>query len=179
MAQPTADTTVITVGPSKLYVATASAALVLPTAADIDDLAAGTFTGFTYLGDTTAGTTVSDVPSISYATTKQAARAVAAAVTSIETKVETSLRGASVKLLANLAHGTSSSSAAAAGGLGIAKEFAIAIVGPWGEGDLLFTAARCVIDGGLNLTFDNDFTDVPVSFTVLDNGPGDAYTFAL
>lgn len=85
-----AVTTNLVQGPARLFVAAANATL--PGASDLDELKAGTLTGWTEVGHTTAAVTLTDTPTLVEANSQQAARTLAVAVSRWETQIETTVR---------------------------------------------------------------------------------------
>jgi hypothetical protein len=160
------------IGAAKLYVATAGTAA---TGTNIAALKAGTATGWTYLGETTAGISLTDSPEFARATSQQSARTLDVAVTRLTTTLTTTLREVTDTALTTWLRGT----AATAGGvttvtpgeLGSVPKFAIAVVGPWPGGDALVAAPRCAYIGSRELGFSSEeYTEVEVEIEVLDGG---------
>lgn len=168
------STDALMIGPAKIFVATAGSTV---SASDIAALKAGTSlpSGWTYLGDTTAATTITDAPEYARATSQQTARTLDVAVTSIATTIGSTARRATVKLIEDFARATATDSGTDnvftvnPSGLGSTPKFAVAILGPWPAGDLLFVAPRCTFVGSRELAIASDaYTEVGFEIEVLE-----------
>ena|GEM_PF-2177042 len=171
-------------GPGHIYVAPWSSTLVLPTYADLAALAAGTFTGWSSVGETTAAVELVDTPTWVKATSQQQARTIDSAVSAIATTVKTTLREVTADRLAALTRGTVTTGSGAStinpSGIGPAPKFALAVVGPWPNGaNVLFVAERAIYSAAQTVAFDTTkYTEIAVEFEILtpsSNGPVGGY----
>jgi hypothetical protein len=163
-----AVTTNLVQGPARIFVASSGA--VLPVAADLADLKTGELTGWTEVGHTTAPVTLTDTPSLVEATSQQAARTLAVAVSRWETTLETACREVTLEAIRRTAHGSVASGTLTPSSSTAAEVLSFAIVGPWSGGDeCLIVVENGVVTSGVNLTFDREnYTEVPMSIRVLE-----------
>lgn len=156
-------------GPARIFVA--SVGTTLP-ANDVDaaSLLAGTFTGWSEVGHTTAGVQLVDTPTIVEARSQQAGRMLDAAVSQWDTTITSTAREVTLANLARLVHESVSGSAVDGGSNKAATKVSIAIVGPWGDGaDCMIVAERAAFTSGLDMTFSSEsYTELPFTITVLE-----------
>lgn len=156
-------------GAAELYVSTSSTPTFPVDAADVADLRAGDFSGWVGVGRTTDAVKLMDKPTMVEAKSQQSARVEAMAVSEWETTIETTCREVVLSTIANLVHGSATSTELTPGVAGAAPVIALAIVGPWQPGSTSLTVVEFgVIDSGLELSFDkNEFSSVPLKVRVL------------
>jgi len=159
-------------GPGHIFVAPYGTAL--PAAADISGLLAGTVSGWTSVGETTAGVDLVDTPTWVKATSQQQARTIDAAISAISTTIKTTLREVDVTRLEDLVRGTADASASTfttvtPSGIGPAPKFSLAMVGAWPAGEkLLLVAERVIYNAAQTLSFATDkYSEVAVEFEIL------------
>lgn len=169
------------IGPAKIFVGAANSTDI--DAADIAALKAGSVpSGWTYAGDTTSGVTIKDTPEYAKATSQQTMRTLDVAVTAVTTTIASTAREITIQLLKDITRGTSTGTSSATvtpGGVGPTPKFAVAIVGNWPGGDMLFVAPRCSFVGERTLTLDaNEYSQVEFEIEVLEtsaSGYGHGY----
>jgi len=163
-----AMTTNLVQGPARIFVAASGATL--PTASNLAALKAGTFTGFSEVGHTTSAVTLTDTPTLVEATSQQAARTLAVAVSRWETSIETTVREITLENIRRATHGTTGAGVINPSASSSAEVLKFAIVGPWAGGDeCLITVEFGVISSGLSVSFDREnFAQVPLTIRVLE-----------
>jgi hypothetical protein len=164
------------IGPAKLFVAAAGTAVDTLANYQDDDAA-----GWTYLGNTTEGVSLSDAPEYARAMSQQSERALDVAVTSITTTIGTTLREVDANRLADFVRGTTNIddniTTITPGGLGPTPKLALVLVGRWPGGDAVLYAARATLVGEREVVWSSaDFTAIAVEFEVLTNGSDAAWT---
>lgn len=155
-------------GSATIYVAAAGTDL--PTAGDLAALVAGDLSGWAGVGHTTAPVTLTDTPTLVEATSQQAARTLAVAVSRWETTVETTCREVTLEAIRRAAHGSATSNSVNPSAGTAAEVLSFAIVGPWAGGEtVLITVEHGVVDNGINMAFDREnYTELPLSIKVLE-----------
>jgi len=163
-----AVTTNLVQGAARIFVATSGTTL--PGAADLADLKINDLAGWTEVGHTTAPVTLSDTPTLVEATSQQAARALAVAVSRWETTLETACREVTLEAIRRAAHGSVTSGVLTPSSSTAAEVLSFAIVGPWAGGnECLIVVENGVVTSGVNLAFDREnYTEVPMSIRVLE-----------
>jgi len=170
-------------GPGHIYVAPYGTAL--PAAADLASLMAGTLSGWSSVGETTAAVDIVDTPTWVKATSQQQARDLDASISAIATTVKTTLREVTEARLSDLIRGTmttgTNADSFAPAGIGPAPKFSLVVVGPWPGGQsVALVAERVIYSAAQTLSFDNTkYTEVAVEFEILtpsDSGPVGGYT---
>lgn len=160
------------IGPANIYIGPAGSTAI--DASDIADLKDGILpAGWVDAGLTTSATTITDTPEYAEARSQQTARAIAKAVTGIATTISTTAREATVELIKNMARGAvsvdGSVSTVSPSGLGLTPTFAVAVLGPWPGGDLLFVAPRATFVGERTLSISSgEFTEVAIEIEILE-----------
>lgn len=160
------------IGPAKIFVGPANSVDI--DSADFADLKAGTLpTGWSYVGDTTAGVEVKDSPEYATATSQQALRALDVAVTKVRTTFSSTARELTTVTLKDMVRGSSASvtgiTTVTPGALGTTPKFAVAILGPWPSGDALVVAPRCTYVGEHSVTFSStEHSQVAFEIEVLE-----------
>lgn len=160
------------IGPATIFVGPAGSTDI--DGADIANLRAGTLpTGWASVGETTSATTITDTPEYADARSQQTARVLAKAVTGITTTIGSTAREATMSLIKDMARGTTAvdggTSTVTPSGLGLTPTFAVAVLGPWPGGELLFVAPRATFVGERTLSISSgEFTEVAFEIEVLE-----------
>lgn len=166
----TAITETVTRGQATIYVGATSATL--PTRADLADLAAGTFTGFTSLGDTTEAVQVSEKPEIVALRTQQKARVIRNDIRGYDTRVKTAVGEMTLDNLVLAFNGTEATGTVKGGAAGAAATRAVVIVGSWWDNEkvlIVIPRANLVSDATIDFDAEKQGT-LPVEFQVLYSG---------
>ena len=165
------STDFLSIGPAHIFIGTAGD---LVDELDIVALESDTgLAGWTHLGQTTEAVEISDSKTFAEARSEQSSRTLDVAISARSTMVKSTLRELQVGTLASILHGTATTTSnvtdIAPQGLGPVAKFAVAAVGSWPGGRMLWVAPRCVYKGDFSISKSTQgFDTIPFEIEVLE-----------
>lgn len=157
-------------GPASIFVAAVGTSL--PSVDDIADLEAGTLSGWSAVGETTAATMLKDSPQYVRANSQQRTRALDVFVSEVTTTIETTAREVTAARMRDMVRGTSETTEGVTtvtpGGIGPVPKFSVCLLGGWPGGSALVVVERAAFVDGQEMAWDTSkVTEVPLKVEVL------------